>query len=65
MINEQLPRYLAVTAEQIQAVARDVFRADNRVVLTYVPQAPETEPASQAPEPEIEDEDEMPAEEAA
>jgi len=53
MINEQLPRYLAVTAEQIQAVAHDVFRADNRVVLTYVPQAPEL------PTPEI------PTEEAA
>jgi zinc protease len=37
MINEQLPRYLAVTADQIQHVATDVFRADNRVVLTYVP----------------------------
>ena len=33
------PRYLAVTADQIQAVARDIFRADNRVVLTYVPEA--------------------------
>jgi zinc protease len=37
LINEQLGRYLAVTAEDIQKVARDVFRADNRVVLTYVP----------------------------
>jgi hypothetical protein len=37
LINEQLGRYLAVTAEQIQAVAAKVFRADNRAVLTYVP----------------------------
>ena len=37
LVNEQLGRYLAVSAEQIQAVAREVFRADNRVVLTYVP----------------------------
>jgi predicted Zn-dependent peptidase len=37
MINEQLPNYLAVTAEQIRDVARAVFRADNRVVITYVP----------------------------
>jgi len=37
LINEQLERYLAVTAEQIQTVAVKVFRADNRVVLTYVP----------------------------
>ena len=41
MINEQLPRYLAVTAEDIRSVARDVFRADNRVVLTYVPREAE------------------------
>ncbi|HEY7599664.1 MAG TPA: pitrilysin family protein, partial [Candidatus Limnocylindrales bacterium] len=39
LINEQLPRYLAVTAEQIRAVAEQVFRADNRAVLTYVPAA--------------------------
>jgi zinc protease len=37
LINEQLPRYLSVTAEQITAVSRHVFRADNRAVLTYVP----------------------------
>ena len=37
LVNEQLPRYLAVTAADIQNVARAVFRADNRVVLTYVP----------------------------
>jgi predicted Zn-dependent peptidase len=37
LINTLLPRYLSVTAEQIRDVAREVFRADNRVVLTYVP----------------------------
>jgi predicted Zn-dependent peptidase len=37
LINRMLPRYLAVTAEDIQRVAADVFRADNRVVLTYLP----------------------------
>ena len=41
LVNEQLPRYLAVTAADIQNVARTVFRADNRVVLTYVPREPE------------------------
>jgi predicted Zn-dependent peptidase len=41
MINEQLPRYLSVEADQIQAVCREVFRADNRVVLTFVPAAAE------------------------
>jgi predicted Zn-dependent peptidase len=37
LINTMLPRYLSVTAEQIRDVARDVFRADNRAILTYVP----------------------------
>src|SRR4051794_28988003 len=41
LVNEQLDRYLAVTAQDIQSVARDVFRADNRVVLTYVPRTQE------------------------
>ena len=41
LINEQLPRYLAVTAEDIRSVARDVFRQDNRAVLTYVPKVEE------------------------
>ena len=45
LVNEQLGRYLAVSASQIQAVARDVFRADNRVVLTYVPSQPEEQAA--------------------
>jgi predicted Zn-dependent peptidase len=37
MINKMLGRYLAITAEDIRAVSEAVFRADNRVVLTYVP----------------------------
>ena len=37
MINTMLPRYLAVTGDQIRDAARAVFRADNRIVLTYVP----------------------------
>jgi predicted Zn-dependent peptidase len=40
LINTLLPRYLAVTAEQIRDAARGVFRADNRVVLTYLPKPP-------------------------
>ena len=39
LINRQLDRYLAVTAEQIRHVAALVFRRENRVVLTYVPMA--------------------------
>jgi predicted Zn-dependent peptidase len=42
LVNTLLPRYLAVTPEQIRDAARAVFRADNRVVLTYVPAAGET-----------------------
>jgi predicted Zn-dependent peptidase len=48
LINRMLARYLAVTADQIQAVARDVLRRDNRVVLTYLP---ELKPADSAEEP--------------
>ena len=39
-INSMLPRYLAITGEQIRDAARAVFRADNRVVVTYVPAEP-------------------------
>ena len=42
LINTMLPRYLTVTGEQIRDACRAVFRADNRVVLTYVPVAGET-----------------------
>ena len=37
MINGILPRYLSTTAEEIQAVCREVFVKQNRVVLTYLP----------------------------
>ncbi|HYN69095.1 MAG TPA: pitrilysin family protein [Candidatus Eisenbacteria bacterium] len=37
LINRMLDRYLAITAEDIRAVSEMVFRADNRVVLTYLP----------------------------
>jgi predicted Zn-dependent peptidase len=40
MINRMLPRYLAVTAEQVREVCAAVFVPDNRLVLTYVPAAP-------------------------
>ena len=38
LINRMLPRYLAVTPEEIRDVAAAVFRPDNRVVLTYLPE---------------------------
>jgi len=37
LVNRMLPRYLAVTAEQIRDACAAVFRPDNRYVLTYVP----------------------------
>ena len=40
LINRMLPRYLAVTPEAIREVAADVFRPDNRLVLTYLPEGP-------------------------
>ena len=39
LVNTLLPRYLSVTADQIRDAASEVFRADNRVVLTYLPAA--------------------------
>jgi len=33
-----LPRYLAVTPEAIRDAATAVFKADNRVVITYLPE---------------------------
>jgi len=41
LINDILPRYLSTTADEIREVCADVFRADNRVVLTYLPAGPE------------------------
>ena len=46
LINRVLPRYLAVTAEQIRSVAAETFREDNRVVLTYLPELPSADTAS-------------------
>jgi predicted Zn-dependent peptidase len=37
MINRMLPRYLAVTADQIREVCAAVFVPDNRLVITYLP----------------------------
>jgi predicted Zn-dependent peptidase len=67
LINRMLGRYLSVSAEQIRAVAGDVFRPDNRVVLTYLPELPTadtasaeepTEAAEEAAEPAERDSDE-------
>jgi predicted Zn-dependent peptidase len=47
LINRMLPRYLAVSAEDIRSIAADVFRADNRVILTYLPELPPADTASE------------------
>ena len=48
LINTLLPRYLSVTPEQIRDVAAEVYRPDNRVVLTYVPKAVDQAPEAAA-----------------
>jgi predicted Zn-dependent peptidase len=40
MINRQLARYLAVDKAEIQAAAAEFYRPENRLVLTYLPDAP-------------------------
>ncbi len=37
LINRMLPRYLAVTRDEIRDACAAVFRDDNRLVLTYLP----------------------------
>ncbi len=45
LIDRMLPRYLAVTPNAIVEAARDVFREDNRLVLTYLPDGPAADSA--------------------
>ena len=40
LINEQVPRYRAVTAAQVSAFAREWLGDDNRASLLYVPREP-------------------------
>ena len=46
LINRMLPRYLAVTPAAILEVAAATFRADNRLVLTYLPEVPPADSAA-------------------
>ena len=39
-INRQLGRYLSVTGDRVREAAAATFRKDNRVVMTYLPEAP-------------------------
>jgi zinc protease len=45
LINQMLGRYQAVTADDILDASVGVLRADNRVVLTYVPEQPPADAA--------------------
>ena len=38
MINQEMTKYMAVTREDIQRVAKKYFTLDNRVILYYLPQ---------------------------
>ena len=42
MINTEVSRYVSVTRERVQEAMAASLRADNRVVLTYLPAEPET-----------------------
>ena len=53
LINRMLARYLAVTAERIRDVAAGVFRTDNRVVVTYLPELPHADSAVVSDEEEV------------
>jgi predicted Zn-dependent peptidase len=58
LINTMLPRYLSVTPEAIRDAAAEVFRPDNRLVITYLPQDPSAgEAALQEPEADATDEE--------
>jgi predicted Zn-dependent peptidase len=46
LINRMLGRYLGVTSGDIKSVAEQVFRKDNRVVLTYLPELPSADSAA-------------------
>jgi zinc protease len=54
LVNRMLPRYLAVTPDAIRDAAAATFRADNRLVLTYLP---ERSPAESAAGTETTDEE--------
>ncbi len=49
-INTELQGYLSVTADDVRSVSAEIFHADNRVVITYVPAPPDAQGAPAAPD---------------
>jgi hypothetical protein len=49
-INTEVSRYLAVDADRVRAAMAATLRADNRLVLTYVPAESPDAPADAATE---------------
>jgi predicted Zn-dependent peptidase len=49
LLRTELDRYLAVTREDVQRVARQYFAATNRTVLDVLPRAQAAAPAAPAP----------------
>ena len=60
-INQMLSRYLAVTPAAILEVAAATFRADNRVVLTYLPETPSADSGEVDPAAETDDDEDVAA----
>jgi predicted Zn-dependent peptidase len=58
LIDRMLPRYLSVTPDAILDVARAVFRPDNRLVLTYLPDGPAANTDAMPDETSTDDADE-------
>jgi predicted Zn-dependent peptidase len=48
LINQMLPRYLAVTSDDIRSISAEVFREDYRVFLTFLPELAPADAASEA-----------------
>jgi predicted Zn-dependent peptidase len=46
LVNDVLPRLLAITADDVRKAVSDVMRHDNRVVLTFVPDSPDEQEAA-------------------
>jgi predicted Zn-dependent peptidase len=46
LVEQALPKLLAVTAEDVVATAADVMRPENRAIVTFVPESDDAEVAA-------------------